>query len=537
MRLFINRTAAAIAKAAGVTAFACLGLSFLPRMACADPNDVVPRGDVAYDQLGSLAASGLLPGFTLRDFARGDRLYTRAEFASAIRAAVREAGTDLRPESPYAVALRALRTRFSPELRLLSPDDFRPDEGVPAATSLLTGQAKLRVASGPAQGQLFGRASATLPAGRDGFASVSVGDWRSEWYRFQDTAGVRSGNRYAAIETAFVRVNGRALDVTIGRSPLRWGAGYSGPLALGDEAGAIDRIQVEKGFSLPGTLGRRAGRLYFTQFAGQFFERDIPSAPADARGTRRYLAGRRLEARGGRWTFSVAELLKSTRLPDPQWAMVMPFYLYQHNWTKGSRSRPFGFLATGALPDTFWFNYVGDAQVSYQVDGRTGATVYGDLLLDDVKAPRGWGFGDDTPSKTGTQLGVYLPRLDRAGRTSLRLEYTSLDAPTYTDVSRPIQWTAADTLPLGHPAGPDTRTLFARLDYAVSDRLRLAVEGMDSRRRSGGGGAFPGFTRYASRYVDLFASYAVRRDAFVGARYQNRQGTSNRFEVNVGAGF
>ncbi|MEI6432045.1 MAG: hypothetical protein WCP07_07690, partial [bacterium] len=49
--------------------------------AFAAPTDIVPRGDIAYDLLAGLAAQGRLPGYTMGDFTRGDRLYTRLEIA------------------------------------------------------------------------------------------------------------------------------------------------------------------------------------------------------------------------------------------------------------------------------------------------------------------------------------------------------------------------------------------------------------------------------------------------------------------------
>ena len=185
--------------------------------------------------------------------------------------------------------------------------------------------------------------SGILPVGRDGYAVVSAGNYRNEWYVAPRGGGPGA---YPLVETAYLRVNGRAADVTLGQLPMRWGPGYSGSLLFSDEATSFPLVQVEKGFTLPGTLGRHIGSLYYRQFAGRFWETDVAGANPDARGASRFTGGRRLEAGGGPWSFALAEGYKSTRLPDPLLAAVLPFYLYQNDWTKSSSHRPLKFLAT-----------------------------------------------------------------------------------------------------------------------------------------------------------------------------------------------
>ena len=88
-----------------------------------DRNDIVPRGDIAYDLLGSLADAGRLPGFTLADFARGDRLYTRAELARILVQADIVSLSDTR----FAVSTRILREEFAPELFGVDPERYSLD--------------------------------------------------------------------------------------------------------------------------------------------------------------------------------------------------------------------------------------------------------------------------------------------------------------------------------------------------------------------------------------------------------------------------
>ena len=111
-------------------------LAFLVAVACASaqaaPTDLVPRGDIAYDLLGSLGAAGQLPGYSLRDFARGDRLYTRAEIAAIL------VQSDPAASPRYGAAYRVLQIEFAPELTRLG--DSRTARTAPA---LLTAQAKV----------------------------------------------------------------------------------------------------------------------------------------------------------------------------------------------------------------------------------------------------------------------------------------------------------------------------------------------------------------------------------------------------------
>jgi hypothetical protein len=506
-----------------------LSLSLLVALtatAFAAPTDIVPRGHIAYDLLGSLAAAGRLPGYALRDFLRGDRLYTRGEMARILALRRKETAA----EDPYAAAERALVMEFATELKALG-EAVPNNSALPARTGIYTAQGKLRLFNDPAAGALTARFSAALPVGRDGVAALSFGDWRREWYD--------RPNAYPAIETAYLRVNGRVLDVTVGVSPLRWGPGFVGGLSFSDDAPSVPRIEVSKDFRLWGTLGRRIGPLKFTQFLGEFYETNDPTAEPNARGTRRHLAGRRLETAGtGRWNLSFAEMFKSTRLPDPVFSAVLPFYLYQHDWTAGNRNL-LGFLVSDEQPNTAWMNYMGDIGVSYRADAR-GTVLYADLLLDDVQAPFGWGKGDDVPRKIGQQYGVYFPDLGGASRYGLRLEYTNTDPTTYTNISGPIAWTN-DALPLAHPAGPNAHSFFVRFDARVNDRVNLAAEG-EARRRGSDirGPATPDADRFG-----LFGTYLLRRDAFIGFRYDYRRvsppgspsDTRSRFEVNAGFGF
>lgn len=311
-------------------------------------------------------------------------------------------------------------------------------------------------------------------------------------------------------------------------------------------------VQVEKGFRLPGWFGKTFGRLYFTQFAGEFFEPNVPTADPIARGTRRHLFGRRIETQeAGRFTVSAGEAFKSTRLPDAFYAFTLPsFYFYQDTYTQyaDENRRLLSFLrTTDPYPNTAWLNYLADLQVSYRVDSR-GTLVYTDVMLDDVNAPEAIGNDFDTPRKVGLQFGVYAPALDREGRYGARLEYTSIDTGTYLNASPPVYW-SRDGRALGYAPGTNANVVFGRFDAAVSPRFKAAAEAYVRRARDETGGD-PNRLGAVSPVFDadrfsLFATYSLRRDAFVGLRVDRtsvtpRAGsrdTNTRAELSLGVGF
>jgi|GEM_PF-3248345 hypothetical protein len=511
------------------------GILLLPGTVEAHPEDIVPRGHIAYDLLGSIAADKALPNASLADFQRGDRLYTRREMAQFI--------LTLRSESiaeRHRTALRLLQSEFVAELSLLAPGKRFPEPRLGTELSY-TAFGKLRGLTDPSAGTITLRGSAVAPVGRDGFVVLSAGNYRDEW-----NDGLLFGNRtgYPAIETAYFRLNGRAVDVSVGKMPLRWGPGFTGGLTFSDEAPTIPQVRLEKSFRLWGWLGKQLGPLYFSQFYGQFFEEDIPTAPASTRGTRRHLSGRRIETVGtrSRWQVSIGEAFKSTRLPDPIFSQVLPYFLYQNDWIDNrdvTYFRLLPFLVSDPQTDAAWINYVADITTSYRVDSR-GTMLYASLMLDDVKSPDFISFDRPTPRKIGQQYGVYLPNLGGVNRYGMRLEYTNTDVETYRTIAEPGDWYWNGT-PLGHPAGTNADVFLGRLDAQITAQLKLAVEGTVRRRHKTNPEAEG---RNAHRYA-LFATYAPTANTFAGLRIEQQTVTlpgastnrRTRFELNAGIGF
>ena len=497
------------------------------------PDDIVPRGDIAYDLLGSLSASGRIKGATVADFFRGDRLYTRREIAEFVADLLATNDVSALPSGTRA-QVRGLVLAFAPELRargVVLPTLPAGDAGVSALF-------KVRGGASPVSGDAIARVSLTSAVGRDGIVAASFGNFRDEWNANRPARG-----DFPVVETIYLRYNTPAIDITVGRQPLRWGPGFAGAMILGDEAPSLPQIRFEKGFTLPGTVGRRVGRLYFTQFAAQVFENDVPGANEVATGTQRFIFGRRLETAGdrGAWKASLSETFKSTRLPGAVYPFFLPFYAYQNAFTDQGR-RPLGFIAgDNTYPNTLWFNYLIDAQVSYRFIPDRDASVYADFLVDDITAPKGLqGFSSPVPRKIGYLIGGYMPRLDRAGRYGLRLEYATVDPNTFSSESPPVAYNV-DGLPLGFPTSGNTRLFFGRLDARLNAKAKVSAEAAIRRKEDANA---PGLT---GNRVSVYGSYNLSRSAFVGARVDHVTGDirlpnvtttdATRGELSFGVGF
>lgn len=285
-----------------------------------------------------------------------------------------------------------------------------------------------------------------------------------------------------------------------GRRSLRWGPGWTGGMLFSDSTAPLDRVSVTKNF----------GKLTFEQFYGQFFEPNDPTAPVESSsGTRRHLAGRRLTLQSeGPWQISAGEAIKALRLPDPGLAAVLPWYVYEHDWTVGGTGRWLGLPRSTAYRNSHWLNYMADVSVSYTP--KNGTRFYGEYLLDDIKAPSFLGGVETTPQRSGLLLGAAASR----GPLSWRAEVMDTNRRTYRSDIKADAWQRGDS-PLGHVAGPNAHVLFARTDYKVSAKLSLAVEAEQRRRRDA---SQPGPT--SLNRVTLFAATTLTPQAYATARLE-----------------
>jgi hypothetical protein len=260
----------------------------------------------------------------------------------------------------------------------------------------------------------------------------------------------------------------RGWELSLERRPVRWGPSWSGGLLFSDSVPPLDQIRLTK----------TSGRFSFEQFYGQYFEANDPAAPKDtASGTRRHLAGRRLTLKPSEaWTLSAGEAIKALRLPDPLFAATLPWYVYEHDWSTINSGRWLGLPRSTAYRNSFWVNYMADLTVSYQ--HKSGTRLYGEYLLDDIKAPAFLGGVATTPQRSGLLLGA----AGSQGPLRWCVEVLDTNRRTYLSDVFSNEWRRGDAF-LGNPAGANAHQLFARADYKLRPGLALALENQQLQRR------------------------------------------------------
>ena len=461
----------------------------------ASPDDIVPQGSGLYDAVALLSARHVLPpGSPDASALQGvtARLYTRREFAALI-AAVAEQPADPRAASALAFARNALASELADAPVLASPASAPP---------VLTGFGELeaggRTDSGSRlkrHGETLGRARLLGVLGRDGAYTVSVTniyrqtrDHSAVSLRGDGTGGADNPDALTGIDEAYATAVGpRGLRVSAGKIRRRWGSGYVGDMLVGDSSPARPSLEIEVPFS----LGRTLGDYRFTQF----------EAASRQSGQTVYEGGRRLEHRAGdRTQLSLEEAYTSTQFRSPT-VLVLPFYAYQKFYYPGPTE-----------PLFFNYNFTLGVSVSPRGPG-TGGRVYGQFLVDDLQAPKGFGKGNITPRKIGYLLG-YADHFSRTG-TDVVLEYAHADRQTYTKLPplpTALAWFSGG-LPLGYPSGTNGNQVYARLGQKLSPRVDFAADGFDRRRASAD---FPAVT---ARALTFALSYRLGALQSVGLRW------------------
>jgi hypothetical protein len=305
------------------------------------------------------------------------------------------------------------------------------DLPVPKKGFALSKVSRYRVASGDepdvsASGSLQG----FMHLGRDQYAVVSLSRARREWY----------GNRdYPWLNEAYLKTKWLGIDWQIGQKALRWGPGYTGSMVLGDVEPSLPMIRGTRTLS----LGKLFGRLNVDQFVSRYTES----------GDSKYFMGRRIsKSFGKRFSLGISETAKTAKLPNPA-ALFLPFQLYQR-WFESN---------------TNVVNIQADIDASY----RTGRQeFYGEFFIDDITAPKGLGAGFSVPRKTGFLGGWRYASLFGQDGTDLRVEWAQTDKNTYLHRNPDISYFDRG-LPLGHPMGPNSRSLMVRVDRQISPKLEL----------------------------------------------------------------
>ncbi len=482
----------------------------------ASPTDIVPRASGLYDALAVLAQDHLLPPGSpdVQDLLNVQgRLYTRAELARAISAVTLEAqvvppssgGTvnnlqqfpglvmypAIKPRDRAALAFA--RNILAPELGLNAGSGGKGTAfGASGVAEAATGSRSDQKLAYHSQGNIFARGRVFGTLGRDGAYTVSATNFYTQFRdhssfttRAGGTAGGDNPGGLNGIDEAYATVlGGQGLRATAGLIRQRWGASYRGPLLVGDNGPAHPTLQVE----LPFSLGHALGRYDFTQYESTFRNG----------GRTIYQGGRRLEhPLGDRVTVSLEEAYQSNQFKKPL-VLVEPYYTFQaHAYPNGLESR--------------FFNYLADANFTVRPDGPNGnSRVYGELLLDDIKAPGGLGQGNNVPRKIAYLVG-YAQAFPRSG-TDTVLEYNRTDRATFTDSFAPeLAWFDND-LPQGSPVGPNGREIFGRIGQKLGQKLDIALEARDRRRVASD------FPAPNQRSVDVLLGYRLAPTRSLGLR-------------------
>jgi hypothetical protein len=452
------------------------------------PFDRVPRGDVAYEVLRSLAARGLVDR-PASEFT-GDARYTRLEIARLLAPVLRqsrEGGGALRLADEALLA--RLAREYEKELGLVgirreelpgAPTLNGEDSGRAAfATGLLTPRV---FEFSPFRGgrdssaDLIYRGSVFLPLGKEVLVAGSLSNDRRLWSDRPEA--------FDEIDNLFIRFQTRGGDWEFGQNNLFWGPGYYAGMLFSDNAPNFTRLQWSKEYKLG-----RLGRWRFTQFAGRVsqFGRSI------------WILGRRGETQiSPRFGLSVQEGLRSVGLPDPQYALLLPFYTYVRIQNRQRGTSDFD-------------NYLASISLDYRYTDR--ARAYGELLLDDYPAPFGLGRSP-APRRIGAVVGTEFSDLFGDGRTRLGLEYAFTDGGIFGGTYRsrtPLTDWYIDNLSMGHPMGNNRQGPLVRAEHRLGRAWGIAEFERETRKEA------PAATPMRERIM-LQGLYDARRDLAVGLR-------------------
>ncbi len=238
----------------------------------------------------------------------------------------------------------------------------------------------------------------------------------------------------------------------IARDYCHWGPGYSGSLILSDNSSGFMQARGIKEVE----LGKPFGRLKITQFLSGI----------DDEGQHLYLFGRRYERPlSRRWYVGISETAKTSKTPNPL-ILVLPFYLYQHLFLDIDEE----------------FNTLYSADVLFR--NPRGQEFYGELLIDDITAPRIFGERFDRPRKTGYLLGLYLPGVFGRRESSFRAEYIFIDPLTYgaTRDDFPELAYIHNMDVIGHPIGPNAEAIYLRWEHWLGQKFSTIIQYLNQRQ-------------------------------------------------------
>lgn len=250
-----------------------------------------------------------------------------------------------------------------------------------------------------------------------------------------------SSKAFDTLETARLIGRNGDLEYEAGRGFLRWDAGFSGGLVVGDGAPPVEYAR----FGLPVYIPL-IGRWELDQFFSTYREG----------GERHYWMGRRLTRDlSSRWQISLTETAKALELPNGFLSQILPYYLYQY-WMSDQ------------MVDSGWINYFAQIGMHYRYGTDSLAYLY--LAADDIQAPdflrrqRG-----HTPRKMGAVLGVRTR--DLLPNTRITVEGVFTDGTPnggfYGTAGHRAEYAYfREGLPMGHMIGANRNGVLARANWS-----------------------------------------------------------------------
>ena len=446
--------------------------------------DHLPLGDWTYDAMMSLAADGLVPGCSARVF-QGDRLFSRMEMAEAVASIVCSSKSRDLVFSQVAL-INHLVSEFKPELMHLDEDVIKQWTERSTNIALPTGEEAFL--SGYVRGLGIddtGDGSSTkVPYRVSGFLNLSSNTFAIATIADKEEKFFHELRESSTPDKVFLRGVDGNFVWSIGREHLSWGPAYSGSLILSDNVRPFLQARGAKEVD----FGKLFGRVKITQFVSSFKDE----------GQTLYLFGRRYEKRlSDRWHAGISETAKVGTMPNPL-ILVVPFYLYQYMFIDIDEE----------------FNVLCAADVSYRTGG--GPEIYGELVIDDVTAPRIFGDRFGRPRKTGYTIGIYIPEVFHGDRPStFRAEYIFVDRLTYAqtrDDFPELAYTYKGDV-IGHPIGRNAKALYLRGEQYLSNRFSVIGEYLNRQQTDPGSPE-----RGQRRVLSLMAAYDIAPDKSIALR-------------------
>lgn len=387
---------------------------------------LLPRENFIYSALSALASEGLLPGASSRVF-RGDWLITEKEAYKLFHQALIE-----RKKWPlYDPRFRLVDSLLVSLSRFL--DVQSPLEAQERILTFIPFSRIRLVTGGQDRLDNLGQLDILVRLGKETFGMLSLSRLHRDWQN--------NGDAFPLLDKASLVTRQWGWDWTLGKDYLRWGPGYAGSLILGDESTGLWMLRMNRDWP----LGKFLGRWRVEQFFSTFTENH----------QQRYFVGRRLERPLNRYfSLGFSETAKMDRAPNPLIGLL-PYLIYQKLFED----------------DTNRMN----VQIGSDFYFRSGLLdFYSEVFIDDLTAPPGFRGQGKVPRKIGWLGGIRYPHLLGLKGLDLRVEYGTTDRHTYLHRNPAVSYFQRSR-PLGHPMGPNARSLFLRASQRPSPKSEVAL--------------------------------------------------------------